>query len=117
MGEPVGDEYTAGDDCGICWGLGKPFGDVPIPEKVFVTWTGLIAPFIDGNKTFIATQNWLTPCMWEYDDGEFIGNWFYDAVRAAGVIQLKVDPATFHRVLGGVCALTCTDGVATCKIS
>ncbi|GAI03414.1 unnamed protein product, partial [marine sediment metagenome] len=40
MGEPVGPEYTVGIPCPQCWGPGKPFGDVPTPKFVSITFTG-----------------------------------------------------------------------------
>ena len=117
MGEPVGSFYTSGSACGICWGSGKPFGIGDTPAKVYLTWTGLVAPFLNGNKTFIATQNWLTPCMWQFDDGEFIGNWTYQPAVTSAVIQLKVDPATFILTTGGVCTLSCVNAGVICTIS
>lgn len=30
-----------GDDCAICWGPGKPFGELPTPNEIIVTVTGV----------------------------------------------------------------------------
>lgn len=32
---------VAGNSCPICWGSGKPFGDGPTPEKIYITFSGI----------------------------------------------------------------------------
>jgi len=77
MGEPIGDRYPPGNDCGICWGVGKTFGEGDTPEKVFLTWADLVGPWIGANKTFTATQDALDPDLWLWNDGTFQGYWTY----------------------------------------
>ena len=57
MGQPVGVQYPPGNDCVICWGVGKTFGVGSTPDQVFLTWAGLLPPLVGANKTFIATQD------------------------------------------------------------
>lgn len=59
----------AGDPCGICWGLGKPFGGGDTPESIEVTFEGIEKGpgWIPGNGepidgTFTLDQLAASPC-------------------------------------------------------
>jgi len=117
MGEPVGDQYTSGDDCTICWGLGKPFGDVPTPKKIYITWSGLLDLFAPANGPHIGIQDPLVPYLWIFTDATFSGDWTFQPTFTRGLILLNANPAIFIWVFGDVCVLSCTDGEFTCSIS
>ncbi len=67
--DPDDNGYEAGDDCNICWGVGKPFGDIPTPKEVTATFEGVIscnAGWVpDGPYTL--EQLDAAPCRWEYE--------------------------------------------------
>lgn len=117
MGDPVGDEYPAGDPCGWCWGLGKPYGDVDTPKDVFLTWSGLPAPYIAANKTWKATQDPVHPCLWYWSDGIFQGYWNYQEFFTIAFIREFGAPGG-QDAFGGVCSMECTAAPAIkCTIS
>ncbi len=117
MGEPVGIQYTDGTGCATCWGLGRPFGDVGTPLKVFLTWEGLAPPHAAGNKTFVAIQFPLAPCFWDFSDGVVEGFWQFDPFFTIAKIR-EVGELLFFQIAGPACTLICDNGMGqTCTIS
>ncbi len=86
MGEPVGDEFVPGLVCTNCWGLGKPFGNVPTPEQIFVTFAGMTGNGAGGNKTFLGTQLSFNPCQYVFSDANYRGDIIWDAI----ITELKL---------------------------
>ena len=117
MGEPVGDEYSPGDDATVCWGLGKTFGDVSTPKSVYLTFTGLLGGWINANKTFIATQRVGFPFIWDFDDGNFVGFWTYTAINCSARVSSPGGGAPHFTLFGNFCALVAVNGAASCTIS
>jgi len=117
MGEPVGLVYTSGIACTVCWGLGKTFGPFGTPSKVYLTWAGLTAPYVAGNKTFIGIQIPVAPCFWEFSDGVNEGFWQYDPIFSIAKIR-NVGALPFFQIAGPPCTLVCDNGAGkTCTIS
>lgn len=60
--------YEPGDQCGWCWGDGKPFGDVITPKYLYMTGSGF-PPICDNcNDTFVLTQDPVNHCFWWLDE-------------------------------------------------
>lgn len=74
MGETP-NPYEPGDDCNICWGVGKKWGDYPTPKHVNITFAGLVGICADANQTFVATQDPVNPCLFNFNDGTWGGFW------------------------------------------
>ena len=117
MGEPVGDEYPPGVNCPVCWGLGKTFGIGNTPEKVYITWTNLPGGWAAGNKIFIAIQRFGFSCFWDFNDGNFVGWWTFQAITTAAQISSPGGGPPHYNLLGLPCVTVLTDGVAKCVIS
>jgi hypothetical protein len=85
MGTPIPPErkpnpVPAGDDCDICWGVGKPLGGGPPPSEVIATFFGIEkgpdwepgdGEPLAGDYTL--TQDSIDPCYFLFDnDPEWI---------------------------------------------
>ncbi len=117
MGNPVGAAFTAGDPCLVCWGVAKPFGPVPTPLFVKITFTGLAGLCSDGNQTFIAIQREFSPCEWEFEAPNFFGTWISKATKSS-LILIKISPSiTCFEVDDLPCTTSFTDGPATGIVS
>jgi len=117
MGEPVGDQTPPGDGSTVCWGPKKPFGDVPTPKIVYLTFTGLVGDYVGANKTFTATQSIWDPNVWNFNDGSFFGFWWYRSIQTIAKIGEVGDPFPTRTFLGGICTFVTIAGVARCTIS
>ena len=117
MGEPPGDQYPAGAACPNCYGLGKEFGDESTPESVYLTFAGMLAPFVNANKGFVATQDAGEPCKWNFESGNFEGWWLWGEFGSLAFIALVDDPLCDFWFAGNICTLVQTAGAATCTIS
>jgi len=90
MGTPIPperkpDPVPAGDDCGICWGIGKPLGDGPPPSQVIATFEGVEKGqyWIPGNGEpldgdYVLTQGENHPCWWVNYDVPGDIEWYQD---------------------------------------
>ncbi|GAI03417.1 unnamed protein product [marine sediment metagenome] len=103
MGEPVGPEYTVGIPCPQCWGPGKPFGDVPTPKFVSITFTGLVGIWAPANHKWIGQQDPLMPCLWDFEDATFVGTYYF--VPGITGVYLAFKPGLFPFIdfFGGDC--------------
>jgi len=117
MGEAIGAEYPAGDDCTKCWGIGKTFGVGDTPLKVYITWTGLAGGLAGGNKTFVGVQDSVVPCQWNFDDGVYSGKYWFTGVLTRAWIELKPGAPPGIGIAGGICDIALAGLGATCTIS
>lgn len=106
MGEPIGDPYVQGDICVNCWGPGKTFGDTFTPEYLYVTFAGFIAPNLGANKTFIATQDAVLPCRWNFEDPIYIGSLTYGVLNSTLTLWVKVGPIQIFGAVEPLCNTT-----------
>ena len=126
MGTPI-DPYEPGDPCSICWGAGKPFGDVETPLRVLMKISGVKpgamyesfgSPPLNGS--FLLQQT--SPCRWRMAISPFNAVWepWVDANQAftefyfSGIwynIFVGSAPTTCHKFFlndnqtytGGIC--------------
>jgi len=88
MGTIPTPDYTEGDQCSRCWGVGKEFGDNQTPERILAIVSGITK--CPGQLTNIFNGNWIlnqhgdNPCVFSYGDAvldiyfqfsEFAGSW------------------------------------------
>lgn len=66
--------------CSTCWGLDKPFGSGPTPERVVVRVVGALPgalqkdfPASRANGFFLCRQ--VEPCWWMYEDDTVQVSW------------------------------------------
>lgn len=106
-----------GDPCGICWGSGKPFGDVETPDRILVhisglgksgDWTASLGEPIDGK--FFLDQNPAAACTFSAVSGDYEITIIFFPGLVASIIMYQ--GATNQWVLGTfeVCATTLTGG-------
>ena len=74
--------YSAGDQCTSCFGIGKTFGDVPTPARIKVVFSGMESCPGKGGPTggtFILEQG-IDPCYYHYGlpDGTTVYVNFFD---------------------------------------
>ena len=117
MGEPIGDEFIPGMICVGCWGIGQTFGDVPTPLYVRITFTGLTGGCAAANRTFIATQSGVNPCLWEFDAIDFGGSWTLDAFDSSLNLFEKPSMLSCFFSVAAICSISFTDGPATGIVS
>lgn len=88
MGTPI-DHPTAGKPYAVCWGSGKPFGDIPTPNIIGVTFEGIEidpsyltfdADFI--NRRFLLQQQVGYSDRWRYFDGKVLIRWLLTAAES-----------------------------------
>lgn len=99
MGETP-NPYKPGDNCDICWGPGKKWGDYPTPLQVNITFANIPGACAAGNGTYVATQKPGFPCRWEFDEGNWFGHWTA-AVSGVGCLLQRHAPP-------GVCFIAAT---------
>lgn len=117
MGEPVGNQYTAGDTCEWCWGPGKIFGDVFTPKYLYLTWAGLAPPFDVGNKKFIVTQDEDLPCIWTgWDENVFV-YWLHTDFLTEAYIAMLPGEIPWFTAVGALCVEIVAFAGASCIIS
>lgn len=98
----------AGDDCIICWGEGKTFGDRPTPSKVDVLLFNIEKNPLQGDPDIKEPNGWWTltqtdPCVWEYDWAPWWIRWIILADQTLlSVICAGVAPA-FAGVSDEIC--------------
>jgi len=80
----------AGPSCSLCWGSGKPFGDIDTPDEIVVTISGVnkgpgwITPDgepIDGE--FTLPQSGINNCLFRLVDGDDIITIFWEGVGSS----------------------------------
>lgn len=109
-------EYVEGDLCTNCWGVGKTFGDVPTPKRIYITGSGFIGVCAPCNDTFIALQNSVNPCLWEFDTGAVSGSWLLEPL--ATVFKMDTpDLGVCYDVREGPCELISISGAKSVTIS
>jgi len=97
VGTPIPPEadYSDGSPCPDCFGPGKPFGDIPTPKKIQITFEGIEpancnctehneppVPAITSPLILWVTQTDSDPCWWTYnhpvhDWGWWCSLWYY----------------------------------------
>lgn len=90
MGDAV-DEYEAGTQCPNCWGVGKEWGDYPTPKRMNIIGSGFVGPEAACNGTFIATQNAVNACQFEFFQGD-----------VSGAVQFQVLATQFNMKYMGI---------------
>lgn len=88
MGEEIV-EYEPGEDCPTCWGPGKEFGDYPPPKRVIITGSGFTGACAVCNDSFVAMQNPIMPCQWDFDDGVVQGYWNSGIYQPSFLLRLS----------------------------
>jgi hypothetical protein len=114
MGTPIPPKRSPapvppGNDCDICWGIGKPLGGGPPPSQVVATVEGIEhgsmwhPQFGDAPEGhFILQQDELYPCRWFYYEHPYFLEWFLD-VSSAEVYLTNLELTPYCDVLGGPC--------------
>lgn len=108
MGYPV-DESEAGLLCRICWGLGKPFGNVHTPKRLYMTASGFVPPVDGANGVFILTQDPVLPCYWDGPKGDYIGYFEFDAMNS--LCEIKKGAVSIFQAVDVPCTLSFDQGL------
>jgi hypothetical protein len=115
MGDPI-DEYEEGQQCTICWGPGKTFGDYPTPKHVYLTGSGFVGACAVCNGKFIATQSPVAPCGYTFDDGSAKGALTYGV--AVTTFQMGISGGAWClNQAAGLCAKSITVGAMKVEVS
>lgn len=115
MFKPI-EEYVEGNACANCWGVGKTFGDVPVPKRIEVTGSGFAGVFAVCNDTFIAEQAALTPCKYEFWKGTVAGWIFFTAVDTHFELGVAGEGPAYSKD-EALCTLQSTDAGKTVTVA
>ncbi|KKL95120.1 hypothetical protein LCGC14_1857800 [marine sediment metagenome] len=92
MGTPLPPNQS-GNDCTVCWGTGKPFGDGPTPTVIQLRLTSLLPGEFEDLADFqnLLVTHWLTqqvdPCRFEITDRGFL--WFVEWAPTATLVAVR----------------------------
>lgn len=109
MGTPL-PANPPGITCTICWGIGKPFGNVFTPLFVKVSLSGLLPgehwdSSLANKLALPATLEQVAiPCDWNLNDGDFVWTFGYVPARSA---LLVIHTQTNSSVFGAAVAPAC----------
>lgn len=99
MGTPIPEPIIvppvpAGNDCTICWGIGKPYGDGDTPESIKVNFSGIakaddwdswmLDPF-EGE--FELDQFGIFPCHFRFTDAVWMVNVIFHTLSTEIVLE------------------------------
>lgn len=118
MGQNPNWPFLFGNDCGECWGPGRPFGVGNTPKKIQLNFSGVVpcpgppaAEVPDG--PYNLEQNPAFPCLWEGGAGVLFFSWWFDIIQ--NLTECRVSDATgpwiVFRNKVGQCATEMNNGL------
>lgn len=117
MGTPL-PPNEPGNDCALCWGVGKPFGDGPTPHMVNASLF-MILPgefWEPSEETLLLSSHQLIqhfgPCFWRVDDGQFVWIFELDGLETRFQVRRNSDNRpVFVGILPEICGTSIESGL------
>jgi len=111
VGTPLKPNEPA-NDCTVCWGTGKPFGDGPTPRVIVARFTSFLPGeyFVPEQEQLLLTSHWLEQtaihCIYQIDDGIFVWtvDWRVDSTQFR-IIRNSDGKMAFFAHWAPVCAV------------
>ncbi len=111
MGTPL-PPNEPGNDCILCWGTGKPFGDGPTPTVIQLRLTSLLPGEFADEADFdnLLVTHWLVqtglPCLYNIIDGNISWNVNWNPTNTnISVVNLNTVRQVFNNLTFTKCQL------------